>query len=254
MKIAVAGGTGAVGTHLADVARKHGHDVTVLTRSTGFDLTDRRGLAAKLADVDVVIDVTSISTRSGKKSERFFGTVTTNLISAEQEAGVSHHMALSIVGSDRAPFGYYAGKRIQERLVSSSGSSWTILRTTQFHEFAQQLYKQVMLGPINLVPTMISQPVAAQEVAIRLVALAEAGPTGRATDLAGTEVHRMVDMVKAYARATGGRGPIWEIPLPGKFGEAMRKGTLTASPAADLGTQTYGQWIDQLSHRTSEEP
>ncbi|WP_440710643.1 SDR family oxidoreductase [Herbiconiux sp. YIM B11900] len=247
MKIAVAGGTGTVGRHVVDLARENGHEAVVLSRGTGIDLMSGDGLVPALAGVDVVVDAASVATQSAKVSERFFGTVTANLLAAEEAAGVGHHVALSIVGSDKAPYGYYAGKAVQERLVREGGIPWTILRATQFHEFAQQLYGRVDLGPIHLVPTMISQPVAAREVAQHLVELAEGGPAGHATDLAGPETLKMADMVKAYATATGGTGPILQIPLPGGFGKAMRDGTTEAGPDADRGTQTFAEWIDGIA-------
>ncbi|MCS5713507.1 NAD(P)H-binding protein [Herbiconiux sp. CPCC 205716] len=251
MKIAVAGGTGTVGQYVVDAARRRGQDVVVLARSTGVDLTTGAGLAPALTGVDVVVDAASTGTQSAKVSREFFGGVTANLLAAERAAGVTHHIALSIVGSDRAPYGYYAGKALQEQLVTAGPVPWTILRATQFHEFAQQIYGQFKLGPLNLVPTMFSQPVAAREVGERLVDLAEAGPEGMATDLAGPEELRMADMVRAYAEATGGRGPIVEIPLPGGFGKALRDGTILAAPTADRGSQTFAEWIGELRRSAS---
>lgn len=267
MKIAVAGGTGTVGRPTVEIARSRGHDVVVLSRSTGVDLTtglgtrggagsatgsgtgSATGLVRALEGVDVVIDVASVATQSAERSKAFFGSVTSTLLSAEETAGVTHHLALSIVGSQRAPFGYYAGKAEQERLVSAGRIPWTILRATQFHEFARQIAGQVRVGPVTLVPRMTSQPVAAREVAQRLVELAESAPAGHATDLAGPETLRMRDMVRAYATATGGAGPLIELPLPGGFGKALRDGTITAGPGADRGTQTFGEWISELRAR-----
>jgi uncharacterized protein YbjT (DUF2867 family) len=249
MKIAVTGGTGTVGRHVVEIARSRGHEAVVLSRSSGVDLTNGAGIAAALAGVDVVIDAASTATQSAHESRAFFGAVTTNLLAAEEQAGVAHHIALSIVGSDRAPFGYYAGKAEQERMVRAGRVPWTILRATQFHEFAAQILGQVRVGPVSLVPKMLSQPVAAREVAERLVELAESGPAGLATDLAGPEVLRMRDLVRAYAAATGVTGPILELPLPGGFGKALRDGTILAGPAADRGTQTFVEWIAELPTR-----
>lgn len=141
---------------------------------------------------------------------------------------------------------------MQEQLVSAGRVPWTILRATQFHEFAQQLYGQMKFGPITVVPQMTSQPVAAREVGERLVALAEGPPAGRPADFAGPEVLRMADMVKAYAGATGGKGRIIEIALPGGFGKAMRDGTLLPDSSADHSVQTYAQWIAAV-RSTAEE-
>ncbi|KQM17910.1 3-beta hydroxysteroid dehydrogenase [Plantibacter sp. Leaf171] len=246
MKIVVAGGNGMVGRHVVAVAEERGHRVVSLSRATGVDLVSGVGLAQQLEAADVVIDVTSTATQSAAKSSAFFGGVTRTLLDAEGAAGVPHHVALSIVGSDRAPFGYYAGKAVQEELVSTGRIPWTILRATQFHEFAQQMVERFRFGPVTMVPTMTSQPVAAHEVAERLVELAEGEPQGRPADLAGPEALRMSAMVKAYTAARGIRGPVIEIPLPGGFGKAMRDGTTLAGPDAQRGVQTFAQWIDGL--------
>jgi uncharacterized protein YbjT (DUF2867 family) len=243
MRIAVAGGTGTVGRHVVDVVHETGHEPVVLTRSTGVDLVTGVGLADALAGVDVVIDVSSTLTMSAAASRAFFGSVTRNLLAAEAAAGVAHHVALSIVGSDAAPYGYYAGKVLQEQLIEDGPVPWTILRATQFHEFASQLHSRMRLGPIVVAPAMQSQPVAAREVAERLVALAVAEPAGRVTDLAGPRVERMADMVRRWATATGRRGRVVEVPLPGAYGRAMRDGTLIAQPGSDLGVQTFDEWV-----------
>lgn len=246
MKIAVAGGTGAVGRHVVDVARERGHDVVVLSRSEGVDLVTGAGLAEAMPGVETVIDVTSMSTRSARESEAFFGAVTRSLLAAEATVGARHHLALGIVGSTDAPFEYYAGKALQERLVEASAIPWTIQRATQFHEFASQIYGSVKLGPINLVPAMRSQPIAAREVAERLVDLAVAPAAGHVADIGGPREERMIDMVRSYAKATGRGGVSIAVPLPGGFGKAMRDGTLLTKPGAIRGTQTYAQWLAAL--------
>ena len=114
MKMAVAGGTGTVGHHAVEVARERGHEVVVLTRSNGVDLVSGRGLDDALRGVDVVIDASNLTTTSPKKATEFFTTVTRNLLAAEQRAGVRHHVIPSIIGVDRAPYGYYAAKVAQE--------------------------------------------------------------------------------------------------------------------------------------------
>ncbi|HET6672293.1 MAG TPA: SDR family oxidoreductase [Agromyces sp.] len=247
MKIAVAGGTGTIGHHVVDVARERGHDVVVLTRSTGVDLVAAHGLEAALAGVDAVIDVASVQTVSAKESRRFFGAVTRNLLATEEAAGVRHHVALSIVGVDDASYGYYAGKVLQEQLVEAGPVPWTLLRATQFHEFASQIHGRMKIGPVVMVPAMRSQPVAAREVAERLVDLAEGGPTGRVRDLAGPREERMSDLARRWAKATGRAGRVMEVPLPGGFGRAMRDGTLLPRPGADLGRQTFDEWLASVA-------
>ncbi|MCX5400585.1 SDR family oxidoreductase [Streptomyces sp. NBC_00102] len=243
MKIAVAGGTGTVGRHVVDVVRERGHEAVVLSRSNGVDLTSGSGAAEALHGVAAVVDVTSKQTMSAKASAEFFTSVTRQLLASEQAVGVGHHVALSIVGIDRAPHGYYAGKVAQERLVERGAVPWTILRATQFHEFAGQIYGQIKVGPLVAVPRMTSEPVAAREVAERLVELATGAPAGRVPDLGGPRVESMSAMVRAYAHHTGKRGPIVEVPLPGGMGRAMRDGSLVTREPADHGTLTYAQWL-----------
>jgi uncharacterized protein YbjT (DUF2867 family) len=243
MRIAVAGGTGAVGRQVVEVARERGHDPVALSRSTGVDLTSGAGLVEALRGVSAAIDVTSISTLNADASRRFFGAVTRNLLAAQREAGVAHHLALSIIGVDRAPYGYYAGKVLQEQLIEAGDVPWTILRAAQFHEFAGQIFGRVRIGPLVIVPRMRSQPVAARAVARHLVALAERGPAGRAPDLAGPRAEWMADLCRRWASATGARGRVLELPMPGAYGRAMRDGTLLAGPGADLDRQTFDEWL-----------
>lgn len=244
MKLAVAGGTGTVGVHVVEVARERGHEVVVLSRSAGVDLVSGSGLPDPLSGVDAVIDVASTQTISAKESTAFFGAVTRNLLTAEGAAGVRHHVALSIVGIDKAPYAYYAGKVEQERLVRAGAVPWTILRATQFHEFAEQIRSQTSFGPLTIVPRMVSQPIAAREVAERLIDLAERPPAGRVADLGGPREERTAKMVRRYARAIGARGPVLEVPLPGAYGRAMRDGTLVTTQDSDHGLQTFDQWSD----------
>ena len=243
MKIAVAGGTGVVGTHVVEVARERGHELVVLARSTGVDLMTAAGLTEALHDVDVVIDVSNVSTLKTEESVAFFAGATRHLLAAERAASVGHHVALSIVGADAAPDGYYAGKLDQERLIEAGDVPWTIQRATQFHEFAAMMFDQAKVGPFHLAPRARTQPVAAREVAEQLVRLAEAAPVGRAIDLGGPREESLAEMVRAYARATGHRGWIPAISLPGSMGRAQRSGALLPGPDSQSGTQTFADWL-----------
>ena len=178
-RLAVAGGTGLIGRMVTDRVRAAGYRPVVLARSTGVDLRTGTGLDAALAGVDAVIDVVNIGTQRRRTAVDFFGTATATLLRAERRAGVRHHVTLSIVGIDRVDTGYYAGKRRQEEVVTRGDVPWTILRSTQFHEFAGMLL-DLLPGPVAVVPNQLSRPVAAREVADHLVALA-AGPATTAT-------------------------------------------------------------------------
>jgi len=245
MRIAVAGATGTVGRHVVAVATERGHEVVPLARAAGVDLTTGEGLAARLEGVDVVVDVTSTRAQSRRGAEGFFGAVTRTLTAAERVAGVGHHVALSIIGIDDVPSGYYRGKRLQERLLAEGDQPWSVLRAAQFHEFAEQALGFVRIGPFSLVPLMHSQPVAAREVGEALVALAESGPSGRVADLAGPEQHRVHRMAREVSRARDLGRRVVPLPLPGAAGRAMRDGSLTAAgdPAAVLGRTTFAEWL-----------
>ena len=240
MRIAVAGGTGVVGRHVVDVARERGHDVVVLSRSEGVDLTTGSGLAERLDGVQAVIDTSNQTSQKRAESEAFFGGVTRTLLSAEAVAGVRHHVVLSIVGIDDVDSGYYAGKRLQERVIAEGTVPWSVLRATQFHEFAEQALHFVRVGPFSLVPRMLSQPVAAREVGAALVDLAEGEPVGRAPDLAGPEQLQMVDLARKVAR---GRRRVVGVRVPGAAGKAMRSGALVPRTDGPRGTVTFDAWL-----------
>ncbi|BDZ54012.1 SDR family oxidoreductase [Agromyces marinus] len=243
MKIAIAGGTGTVGRHAVDVAREHGHEVVVLARARGVDLTTGAGLPEALRGVDAVIDVGNLASTSAKTATAFFTATTRNLVDAELAAGVGHHVALSIVGVDRAPYGYYAAKLAQEQLVESGRVPWTILRATQFHEFAEQLLHALTMGRIHLAPKARIRPVAAREVGERLVELAEGPPAGRARDLAGPGEEQLDDLVGRLVEATGIRGPVIPVALPMRPFRAMRRGEALPGPDAAIGRQTFDEWL-----------
>ena len=242
MRIAVAGATGVVGAHVVEEARRRGHDVVPMARSLGVDVAVGDGLDEALAGVEVVIDVLS-TTEGGDKARAFFEGTTTNLLRAEERVGVGHHLALSIVGIDGVPFGYYEAKVRQEELVEAGPVPWTILRATQFHEFAGQLLDRMGTRVVAPVPRMLSQPIAAVEVAAALVDRAEAGPGGRVPELAGPEKRQMGELMRKTVRARGGGVFVLPVPVPGAFGRAMRDGTLIPKTDGPRGTLTFESWI-----------
>ncbi len=243
MDIAIAGGTGVVGAHVSRIAQQRGHAVRTLSRSNGVDVRSGVGLEGALRGADAVIDVLNITTLNEKQATEFFRTTTAALLAAEDRAGVAHHIALSIVGVDRAPHGYYGGKLAQENEISAGAVPWTVLRATQFHEFASQMYARTSLGPVHPVVRMRTQPVAVTEVATRLVELAEGSAQGRSRDLAGPREEDLADMMRAWARHAGRGGWMPRIPMPGEFGRAMRDGLLLPGPDAQRGSETFAQWL-----------
>lgn len=242
MRVAVAGGTGLVGRYVVAALARAGYDPVVLARSTGADVITGAGLDAALAGAEAVIDVTNKTTMSGSESVGFFGAATTNLLSAAERAGITHLVALSIVGIDRVPFGYYEGKQAQEALLLSGSAPATVLRATQFHEFADQVLARSR-GPIAMIPKMRIQPVAAREVADALVELVGGGPIGMAPELAGPEELLLVDMARQVVRARSGRRLVVPVRVPGAAGRAMMGGGQLPQGPGRRGTETFAHWL-----------
>jgi len=242
LRIAIAGGTGWTGRLVADGLRAAGDVPVVLARSTGVDLTTGQGLAGRLDGIDAVVDVTNITTTSARASVAFFEAVAGHLVEESARAGVRHLVTLSIVGVDRVDLGYYLGKRRQEAIVLGGAVPATVLRATQFHEFAAQMLARK--GPVVVAPKMLSQPVALAEVADHLVGLVRGEPLGMAPELAGPQEHLwMHDMVRRLAEVRGVRRPIVPLSVPGAVGRALGGGALLPTSPGPRGTVTFDQWL-----------
>jgi uncharacterized protein YbjT (DUF2867 family) len=250
MKVAVAGGTGLVGRLVVQQLTTTGHDPVVLARSRGVDLTTGEGLDEKLSGCQALIDVSNVITMRKSASVAFFGAATTQLLRAGVRAGVGHLVALSIVGADTLDFGYYLGKRRQEELVAAGPVPWSVLRTTQFHELAQQLLDRAP-GPLALVPKMRVQPVAAGEVAAALVDRATDLPGGFVPPMAGPEQMELMDMTRRLLKARSSRRLLVPIRLPGQAGAGMAGGRLIPEEPYVRGHRTYAQYLASLTVQRS---
>jgi len=237
----VAGGTGVVGRHVVAALSAAGHEPVVLARSVGVDITTGAGLPAALDGVRAVVDVSNVQTLRRRTAAAFFETATRNLLDAGRRAGVAHHLVLSVVGVDVVRSGYYGAKLRQEALALAGPT--TVLRTTQFHEFAGQVLAQSSLGPLRVVPRMRVQPVAAAEVGAALAELAVEEPAGRVTDLGGPQVHQLPDLARRVLAARGERARVVAVRLPGRAGTAMAGGGLLPRDGARLGTMTFDTWL-----------
>jgi uncharacterized protein YbjT (DUF2867 family) len=247
MRIAVAGGTGLVGTRTVAALADAGHDPVRLARSLGVDLTTGAGLDAALVGVDAVVDVSNVVTLNGRRATAFFEAASGHLVEAAARAGVRHLVTLSIVGVDRMPVGYYRAKLRQEELALAGRVPATVLRSTQFHEFAVQF----LAGrrPVAVVPRMLVQPVAAAEVAAALVRLAQGPAQGRAPDLAGPQQERLVDMVRRLRAARGARRPVVGLWAPVRAARLAAGGALLPEGPGPRGHQTYAEWLERLDQR-----
>ncbi|WP_322411340.1 SDR family oxidoreductase [Microbacterium invictum] len=246
MLVAVVGGTGTVGAHAVRALREKGHDAVALSRSNGVDVATGDGLDDALRGAAAVIDTTNLSALSARASVAFFEAGARHLLAAAERAGTSHLVTLSIVGIDRMPYDYYAGKVAQERLVTAGSVPWSIVRSTQFHEFAAQIYRQAAFGPIHLAPRARLQPVAATEVGAYLADVAVGAPRGRAQEIAGPLEEALDRMVADYAGTRGER--VWtpSVSLPTKQMKALREGRGLPVGEPRRGDQTYAEWLTSL--------
>jgi uncharacterized protein YbjT (DUF2867 family) len=238
-EVLVTGGTGSLGHRVVDRLRGPGYEVRTLSRSARGagvvrgDLQTGEGLARALEGVDVLIHCAS----SPRKPRQTDVGGTGRLLEAAGRAGVSHVVFVSIVGVDRNPYPpYYRAKLEAEKIVERSPVPWTILRATQFHEFALKQIRLLERIPIMLAPRgFLLQPMDIGEVADRMVELALSEPSGRVPDIGGPEVRALPDLARSYLKASGRRRRIVEVPVPGKAARALREG---AQLAPD---QTYGE-------------
>jgi uncharacterized protein YbjT (DUF2867 family) len=242
MRVAVAGGTGVVGSHTVSALRRAGHEPVVLARSQGVDVVTGRGLDAALSGADAVIDVTNVVTVRRHEATEFFTAATRRLLDVGRRAGVRHHVVLSIVGVERVGIGYYRAKLEQERLVQESDRPFTVLRATQFHEFPGQLLAR-MRGPVAFLPRMRIRPVAAVEVAERLSAIAAGNPLGAGPEVAGPEVHDVVDLARRVEAGQPKPRRVVALPVVGKAARAVAGEALLPSANATVGKITFDDWL-----------
>lgn len=243
MKIAVVGATGQVGAHVVAALARDGHEAVRISRADGVDVYTTTGLAEALAGVGALIDASN--TRSQDESEivDFFATTTRNLLAAEQQAGVRHHVLLSIVGLDngqRVP--HYAGKRAQERLVEGGPVPWSIVRATQFHELAGRLASLAQRNGSAPIAPLLVQPVAPADVAEVLAEIATGAPLGGRLEVAGPETQDFVDLARRTLAVWGTEirlVPTWQGP----FDTSMAGEVLLPGPGARLTKSTFEDWL-----------
>ena len=244
MRIAVAGGTGAVGKYVVHAAERAGHEATSLSRATGIDLRTGVGLEAALEGVDVIVDATNGSTLSAAKATAFFTAVTRRLQEAGLAAGAGRLITVSIVNIDRVgSYGYYKAKLAQEAAALEGPLPVTIVRATQFHEFPAQIMQRAHAGPAYLVPRIRVQTVAARSVGEFLIEMAVDPPRQTTVDLAGPAAADLVDLARAVIRRRGISGKVIAIPFPGRAGRAMRSGALTPSAGARIVGPSFDEWL-----------
>jgi uncharacterized protein YbjT (DUF2867 family) len=244
VKIAVAGGTGLVGRRTVEALRRLGHEPVVLARTAGVDLTTGAGLATALHGVDAVIDVTNTASAETDQVRAFFAAVTGNLLAAELDVGVRHHVVLSIVGLDRLPDArHHAGKREQERVALSGKVPATVVRATQFFEYAGQVVEWGRKGDSAALPPLLVQPVGVGDVADVLVEVALGAPVNGILELAGPETQDLVDMARRTLAARGESLRLIPTWRAARYGVEAAGEVLLPGPDARIAPTTFDDWL-----------
>lgn len=245
IRVAVAGGTGRTGRRVVSALERAGHQTVVMSRSCGVDLVTGQGTDRAVAGVEAVIDVTNTAAADDDAARAFFADTTGHLLEAEERAGVSHHIVLSILGVDRVHGNaHYVGKRHQEHLVRTGPIPYTIVRAAQFHDFAAMVVGWTRRGETAVLPPLLLQPVAVGDVA-DVVAASVAAPARFGTvDLAGPGPQDLVDMAR---RTLTRRGVSLEL-IPSwhgaPFGIEMAGDVLLPGRDALLAATTFDSWLE----------
>jgi uncharacterized protein YbjT (DUF2867 family) len=243
MRVAVAGATGHIGALTAAALERDAHDVVGISRALGVDLLTGVGMDEVLAGVDAVVDATNAAATDPDEVVAYFGTITRNLLAAEQRAGVGHHVLLSIVGIHRVEGNaHYAGKREQERLVQAGSVPWTIVPATQFHDFAAMVTSWTERNGVATIAPLLVQPIAPADIADVLAEVATGEPQGRSPDVAGPETQDLVDMARRTNEVRGREVrlvPTWS----GLFGPSMAGDVLLPGEGARIAPTTFDEWL-----------
>ncbi len=244
MKIVVIGGTGLIGSKTVAILRQGGHEVVAASPNTGVNSLTGEGLKEALAGAQVVIDLAKSPSFEDKAVLEFFEISGRNLLAAEAAAGVRHHVALSIVGTDRTPDnGYFRAKVAQERLIVSSGIPYTIIRSTQFMEFLSGIAASSADGDILRISPGLFQPIAADDVAAAVAEVARAAPRNGILEIAGPERAPFNEVVSRYLKAIGDPRQVVSDPDAPYFGGRVEEYSLVPTGEARLGRIGFDEWL-----------
>ncbi len=246
MKIVIIGGTGLIGSKLVTRLRAHGQQAVPASLDTGVNTLTGEGLSQVLAGADVVIDVSNSPSFDDAAVLKFFETSTGNLLAAEAAAGVGHHVALSIVGCDRVPeSGYLRAKVAQEMLIRNSPIPYSIVRATQFFEFAKRIADEATEGKTVRIPPVLFQPMAAADVASAVCRIAEGAPLGGVIEVAGPQQFRFDEFIGLALDARHDPREVVADPHAHYFGAELGERSLVPGDGAQLGEMHFEDWLSQ---------
>ncbi|WP_433735992.1 SDR family oxidoreductase [Pseudomonas putida] len=248
MKIVVIGGTGLIGTQLCKLLRDSGHDVLPASPKLGVNAVTGEGLQIALQGAEVVVDLSNSPSFEDAAVLEFFEQSGRNLAAAQKAAGVKHHVALSVVGTERMlESGYFRAKMAQEELIKNSGVPYTILRATQFFEFIGAIVQFSMQGDTARLTSAALQPVASADVAAALAKIAVAPPTGQTVEVAGPDKQPLVSFAKTYLQHTGDPRKVITDDSAGYYGAMINDQSLTPGANPIIGKIHFDQWLKSVS-------
>src|SRR5262244_3995880 len=246
IKIVVIGGTGLIGSKLVNILSQRGHEVVAASPSSGVNTFTGEGLADALKGAQVVVDVANSPSWEDKAVLEFFETSGRNLLAAEAAAGVGHHIALSVVGNDRLlASGYFRAKLAQEKLIKASQIPYTIVRATQFFEFAGGIAKNATEGATVRLPSALMQPIAADDVAAALADVAVAKPVNGTLEIAGPEQIRQDELVRQFLSASGDERKVITDVHARYYGLDVNDQSLVPGTNPRLGTMRFAEWLSR---------
>ena len=244
MKIVVIGGTGLIGTKVVKKLHDKGHEVVAASPSKGINSVTGEGLAQALAGAQVVVDVANAPSWEDKAVLEFFETSGRNLLAAEAAASVGHHVALSVVGTDRLlASGYFRAKMAQENLIKTSPIPYTIVRATQFFEFVSGIAQSATEGQTVRLPPVLMQPIVSDDVAAVMADAALAEPLNGTVELAGPEPIRQDDLVRQFLSATRDARTVITDSKALYYGVAVNDQSLAPGDNPRLGPTRFADWL-----------
>jgi uncharacterized protein YbjT (DUF2867 family) len=248
MKIVVIGGTGLIGSRLVTKLNALGHETVAASPNSGVNTLTGEGLAQVLQDAQVVVDVSNSPSFADDAVMNFFQTSTRNLLSYEKAAGVGHHVALSIVGSERIPdSGYMRAKVVQEKLIKEGPIPYSIIHSTQFFEFVKRIADEATTGNSVHLPPVLFQPIAADDVVSALGKVATSAPLNGAIEIAGPEQFRFDELIRQRLSALNDPREVIADPHARYFGAEMSEKSLVPVGDAQLGETRFEDWLNPKS-------
>ena len=252
MKIVVIGGSGLIGSKLVPKLRQQGHEAVPASPNTGVNTLTGEGLADVLKGASVVVDVSNSPSWEDSAVLKFFETSTLNLLNYEAAAGVKHHVALSVVGSERMlESGYFRAKIAQEKLIKESSNSYSIVRATQFFEFVKGIADFSTEGNIVRMPHVLIQPMAADDVASGVGKVAVGAPVNGTVEIGGPEQFRLDELVRRGLAAMKDPRQVVMDPHSTYYGIQVQERTLVPEKDAKLGTIRFEEWLTQSTVKTA---